>query len=222
VRSTNAELQERIRNLEQWNRSLTDQLESVQSDLAAAERENRELTALIRTKDARIASQEFEFEKLEDDYRRLMDIRTADKEALMARQLEITRLQLEIDQIRPTDQNRRYRSSIVEGPMTSYRPQFEAPRASAFRDPFALDFEDRPRGLEDVPLNELSEGDLRSRLEELVRGKAENERKLNLAAPPGMKLTQIRQQKQELEDEVVRLAGIISKIRLEMRRRQYL
>jgi hypothetical protein len=159
---------------------------------------------------------------------------TADKEVLAARQVEVTRLQLEIDQ------NRRYRPAVVEPPIASYRPavleppiasyrpQFEPPIASyrpAVVEPpraqaVPFDLEEMP--MEELPLSELSEGELRSRLEKLSKEKAEDERKLNLAAPPGAKLTQIRMQKQELEDEVVRLGGLISRIRLEMRRRQFL
>jgi hypothetical protein len=236
LRASNADLQHRLRELEHQNREMADELADLRAEgasaarltrsLDAAKREIGDLTALVKSKDASIASLEFQFEKLEDDYRRLADIHAADSETLKARQLEIRRMELEMEQWKRTradDTNRRYPPPIVEAPRQFYRsPDRDLARFSppAVRDDPPIVAEQRP--VEEIPIAELSDDELRSRLEVLTREKAEKERLLNHAAPRGAKLSQIRMQKQELEEEAIRLGSLISKVKLEMRRRQIL
>jgi hypothetical protein len=209
LRNSNSDLQRELAQLRRELRNEKDEAARLKQSFEAAERKIEELTSLLKTKDASLSSLQFAYETLEDDFRGLADVHAANSESLRLRQLEIQRLQLELENFRGNS-NRRY-YPVMEAPRVSYRPVVqESPPPKV------------ERGEEEIPLSELNEDQLRNRLDVLSREKAERERLLNHAAPRGAKLAQVRIRKQELEEEAIKLGALVSKVRLEMRRRQIL
>jgi hypothetical protein len=91
------------------------------------------------------------------------------------------------------------------------------------RDNFGFDAE--PPEVEtrrDVPLDEMTDGELRLRFDGLSQERQEKERKLNRAPPKGANLAHVRRQREELDEDVLRLGSLLAKVRLEMKCKEML
>jgi chromosome segregation ATPase len=242
VRADTADLQRKLRSLEQENRSLFQSNRENMSELAdlktesvdynqisrklsACEHEIDELSQVIKSKDASINALEQAYTKLENDYKKLLGLRTRDSELLSAKQIEISRLTREIESLRT---NARFDD---EPPRTHIRSVAEEqpvwPKSQASVVPSAMkdnvhfgDSYSEARPTTNIPVTQMNDSELRLRLQTLTKEKEEKERFLNRAPPKGANLAHVRRQKAELDDQVVELDALLSKVRLEMKRRQ--
>jgi hypothetical protein len=228
LRASNAQLQQRMEELEQQNELLQQQNREIIDEMVALRSESRrsaqaadaqrkidELTQVLKSKDASIAAINQEYQTLEIDYQRLVDMRAADADSLRAKQLEVNLLQQELEQLR-------FSRRVGDEPPVRPPPkrEFGLP-LPAVRN--SLGFEAEQPELDawrDVPVADLTDGELRLRFDGLSQERQEKERKLNRAPPKGANLAHVRRQKEELDEDVVRLGSLIAKVRLEMKRRR--
>jgi hypothetical protein len=70
-----------------------------------------------------------------------------------------------------------------------------------------------------IPAEDMSDVELKDRFESLSREKEEKERQLSRAPPKGSNLAHVRRQKEELDNEIVKIGSLLSKVKLEMKRR---
>ena len=257
-----SDLQQQLKELEQENRRLTQANRSLQTELATltnearqtdqlsrqladAERAADELRQIIKSKDASFAALDRDYKTLENDYKRLSDIRSAESDSLMMKQMEINRLQKELDQLRYSSVDYRAppppamddfaapprrldvpMSAAAPPPAPAPMPMAGQPRRqgqvpAAMRDNlrFGDDSPEPPRAVYDIPVSEMPDQELRSRLQALVAEREEKERQLSRAPPKGANISHVRIQKEELDNEIVELGKRIAKLRLEMKQR---
>jgi DNA repair exonuclease SbcCD ATPase subunit len=136
VRVMNSELERQVKELQLQNRSLQQKNREMMSELTilksenarftqiskqlgTAQREVAELSQVLRSKEASIAALDEAYVKLEADYKHLLDSRSVDAEGLSAKQMEINRLQQELDQYKF---NRRLDDDL---PIARFRAQHE-------------------------------------------------------------------------------------------------
>jgi chromosome segregation ATPase len=233
------DLEQQIRSLQHKHRDLVSEMSAMKAenqkaaqlskDLAAAEREIAELTQLIKSKDTHFASLDRDYRALENDYNRRCEMRAADSETLRLRQMELARLQKELDQYRSSSRfdepehepiQRSRPRAIPEGPAPVVKRSFGQVPA-AMRDNLRFGADENPSRAEiDFPVEEMSDRELKSRLANLTRERDEKERKLSKAAPKGSNVSHVRRQKEELDAEIIELGKQISKLRLELKRRE--
>jgi chromosome segregation ATPase len=232
------DLEEEIKSLQQQNRELVSDITAMKGDsyktaqlskaLASAQREIDELRQIIQSKDANFASLDRDYKALENDYKRRYEMRSAESDALRVKQMEIVRLQKELDQYRTSsrldepahDVRERIHPRAVPEEPVHVPPRSFGQVPAAMRDSLRFGVEDNPPRVEfDAPVTEMGERELKSRLAALTQEKEEKERKLNKAAPKGANLAHVRRQKEELDEEIIALNRQISKLRLELKRR---
>ena len=243
------ELEQENRRLQQANRSLQTEVATLQNEtrqtdqltrqLAEAERAADELRQIIKSKDASFAALDRDYKTLENDYKRLSDIRSAESDSLMMKQMEINRLQKELDQMRYANVD--YRPRADPPPLDDFNVpprRIDPPAPAAMAPPpvpavrrtqvpaamrdnlrFGDDSPEPPRAVYDIPVSEMPDQELRSRLQALVAEREEKERQLSRAPPKGANLSHVRIQKEELDNEIVELGKRIAKLRLEMKQR---
>jgi chromosome segregation ATPase len=229
------ELQLQNRSLQQKNREMMSELTILKSEnarftqvskqLVAAQREVAELSQVLRSKEASISALDEAYGKLEADYKHLLDSRSIDADGLSAKQMEINRLQQELDQCkfnRRLDDEppiARFRAQNEEqAPLPPQQQRREVPAAMRVNVCFGGD--DSPaRMAKHIPVEDMSDAELKDRFESLSREKEDKERQLNRAPPKGSNLAHVRRQKEELDNEVVKLGSLLSKVKLEMKRR---
>jgi hypothetical protein len=242
MRVMNSELQRQVhelqlqnRSLQQKNREMTSELTILKSEntrlaqvskqLAAAQREIAELSQVLRSKEASISALDEAYDKLEADYKHLLDSRSIDADGIAAKQMEINRLQQELDQCkfnRRLDDEppiARFRAQKEEQPLPPQQPpRREIPAAMRVNLCFGAD-DSLARVAKQIPVEDMSDGELKDRFESLSKEKEDKERQLNRAPPKGSNLAHVRRQKEELDNEVVKLGSLLSKVKLEMKRR---
>jgi DNA repair exonuclease SbcCD ATPase subunit len=224
-------LQQENRNLLQTNREMMSELSDLKADnfdfpqmsrkLTVTQREIHELTELIQSADTELTSLHQARIKLESDYKRLLDLRSIDSESIASNQFEINRITREIESLRSNgrivDDIRSSFRNVVEN-QPKWQPQVVP---SAMKDNLHFGDENSDgKGIVNIPVNQMNDGELRTRLQALTKEKEEKERMLNRAPPKGVNSAHVRRQKEQLDEEVVALDKILSKIRLEMKRRQ--
>jgi hypothetical protein len=248
------DLEQQLRSLQHKNRDLMSEISGLKAEsyktaqltkeLGCAEQEIENLNQLIRSKDANFASLDRDYKTLENDYKRRRELRTAENESLRLKQLEINRLQKELDEYRslsrsddnaygPALRASRLRHNLDDEPLgTTSRFQRDEsnepasiPRRSygqvhvAMRDNVKFGDDHPPRIRLDIQVEDLSDTEIRSRLMQLTLEKEEKERKICKAAPRGANMVHVNRQKEEMEEEIAELSRQISKYRFEMKRR---
>jgi chromosome segregation ATPase len=196
------------------------------NQLAIAEQQLAELKQVLWSKETSIADLTQQYERLEKDYTRLSDVRAIDAEEINAKQMEITRLQQELDQwkdaMQPKEPEPRNRfRAVTESdppPATVRRPVPVTPPAMKDNLVFG-DAQPSFRAARGLLTDQMSDTELRDKYQALTREKDEKERSLNRAAPKGAKIARVRVEKEELEQEVMQLSAQISKIKSEMNKR---
>lgn len=241
------DLEQENRRLQQTNRSLTNEItqlkttsrqtEQLEQELEDRETTIDELQQVIKSKEASFAALDRDYRTLESDYKRLSDMRSAESENAMAKQMEmmmdINRLQKELDQIRYTNQDDRFklREPVLDDPVISrfsrndpqpplVRRGVDVP--SAMKDNLRFGDETLPhqqKPFYDVLVEEMSDQEMRDRLRELSTEREEKERLLNRVPPKGSNMSHVRRQKEELDDEIVEIGKKIGKLKLEMKKR---
>jgi predicted RNase H-like nuclease (RuvC/YqgF family) len=230
------ELQLQNRSLHQKNREMMNELTILKSEnarftqvskqLAAAQREVAELSQLLRSKEASISALDEAYHKLETDYKRLLDNRSIDADSLAAKQTEINRLQQELDQCKfnrrldddPPIGRFRPQSEEQPPPPPQQQQRREVPAAMRVNLCFGSD-DSLARMARQIPVEDMSDMELKDRFESLSKEKEDKERQLNRAPPKGSNLAHVRRQKEELDNEIVKLGSLLSKVKLEMKRR---
>jgi hypothetical protein len=222
------ELQHENRNLLQMNRYMMGELADLKADsftfthmtgkLFARQRAVDELSQLIQSKDAEIACLCQSRTKLESDYKRMLDLRSLDAEAISSKQLEISRITREIESLRSG-------ARVVDDPRCSLRGAVDNPPVgrvqavpSAMKD--NVYFGDDGKAASEMTVGQMSDAELRARLQALTKEKEEKEWLLSRAPPKGANSAHVRRQKEQLDEDVAALDRVLSKIRLEMKRRQ--
>jgi hypothetical protein len=236
LRTVNADLQSQIRELESSNKELIGEISVLRNDKVRAaeataavgesERKHKELTQLLRSKEASFDNLDQEYERLQQNYARLTELSARGSEVVAAKQAEITRLTQELDQWKqvrvptepePWNQSRAVPESEPPPPATRRQTPATPP---AMKDNLVFG-DDQPafRPARGPSPDSLSNGELQLRYKELVLDKEMKEKQLNRAPPKGAKFARVRLEKEQLEQEVMELAAQISKLKFEMNKR---
>jgi predicted RNase H-like nuclease (RuvC/YqgF family) len=226
------------RKLERQNRDIRSEISDLKSEralavqlsssLATADAQVADLTKVLQSKTAYIAELTAECESLEKSYQLLSEVRSKDAETVATKQMEITRLQQELDQLKQSG-----RVGIVEAESRNrFRGIPEPERAiipmrrQLVTTPPAMKVnlvfgDDQPsfRAARDLFTDQMSDTELQTRYQILTKEKEEKERILNRVAPKGAKFARVRIEKEQLEQEVMELNPQIAKIKSEMNKR---